>query len=278
MCQTGATGALAHRNMCKCHTHWSPGLVGRHVLAHKGFVGLAYRGGFVVIEERQEGIAATTRHRGHRVYQRAREHDSATDGGVAAAPADGELAVRGTGSARRHPGGSPVSSSASLHCSAYRGLMLRPRTTDMFEKGPDSRALGVRPLPLQKARGMDPVHRVLIIDDDAVNRRVAQALFQKLGWEVEAVDNGARGLLSLASHCPDLVLLDISMPGMNGIDVCQRIRADQALAGVRVIAYTAHVLPEQQQRFLAGGFDGVLVKPISVRSVQELLLAQTPCP
>ena len=124
---------------------------------------------------------------------------------------------------------------------------------------------------------MDPVHRVLIIDDDAVNRRVAQALFQKLGWEVEAVDNGARGLLALASHCPDLVLLDISMPGMNGMDVCQRIRADQALAGVRVIAYTAHVLQEQQQRFLAGGFDGVLVKPISVRTVQELLLAQTPC-
>jgi CheY-like chemotaxis protein len=125
---------------------------------------------------------------------------------------------------------------------------------------------------------MAPTHRVLIIDDDAVNRRVAQALFQKLGWEVEAVDSGTRALQSLASHCPDLVLLDISMPGMTGMDVCQRIRADQALAGLRVIAYTAHVLREQQQRFLAGGFDGVLVKPISFRAVQELLLVQTVCP
>ena len=125
---------------------------------------------------------------------------------------------------------------------------------------------------------MDPTHCVLIVDDEAINRRVAQALFQKLGWEVEAVDSGARALLALAAHCPDLVLLDISMPGMNGMDVCQRIRADQALAGVRVIAYTAHALRAQQQRFLANGFDAVLVKPISFGAVQELLLAQTPCP
>ena len=125
---------------------------------------------------------------------------------------------------------------------------------------------------------MAPTHCVLIIDDDAVNRRVAQALFQQLGWEVEAVDSGTRGLLALAARCPDLVLLDISMPGMHGMDVCQRIRADQTLAGVRVIVYTAHALQEQQQRFLAGGFDDVLVEPISVRAIQALLMAQTPCP
>jgi CheY-like chemotaxis protein len=125
---------------------------------------------------------------------------------------------------------------------------------------------------------MAPTHRVLIIDDDAVNRRMAQVVFQKLGWHAETLDSGERALLHLAAYHYDLVLLDISMPGMNGMDVCQHIRADRALAGLRVLPYTAHVLPEQQQRFLAGGFDDVLVKPISVRAVQELLLAQTPCP
>jgi CheY-like chemotaxis protein len=124
---------------------------------------------------------------------------------------------------------------------------------------------------------MDPTHRVLIIDDNAVNRRMAQVMFQKLGWEAETVDSGERALLSLAAHCPDLVLLDISMPGMNGLEVCQHIRADRALRELRVIAYTAHVLPEQQH-FLASGFDDVLLKPISCRAVQELLLAQTSCP
>jgi two-component system chemotaxis response regulator CheY len=124
---------------------------------------------------------------------------------------------------------------------------------------------------------MNPPHRVLIIDDNAVNRRMAQVVFQKLGWEAETVDSGERALLHLAAHRYDLVLLDISMPGMNGLEVCQRIRADRALAGLRVIAYTAHALPEEQQRFLAGGFDDVLVKPISSQAVQELLMALLPC-
>ena len=154
--------------------------------------------------------------------------------------------------------------------------MLCPVTTDRREKAPCSRGEG--PLPSQKDRCMDPTHRVLIIDDNAVNRRMAQVVFQKLGWHAETLDSGERALLHLAAYHYDLVLLDISMPGMNGMDVCQHIRADRALAGLRVLPYTAHVLPEQQQRFLAGGFDDVLVKPISVRAVQELLLAQTPCP
>ena len=125
---------------------------------------------------------------------------------------------------------------------------------------------------------MAPTHCVLIIDDNAVNRRMAQVVFQKLGWEAETLDSGEQALLHLATHCYDLVLLDISMPGMNGLEVCQRIRADRALAGVRVIAYTAHAFPEEQQRFLAGGFDAVLVKPTSSRAVQELIMTQRSCP
>jgi CheY-like chemotaxis protein len=125
---------------------------------------------------------------------------------------------------------------------------------------------------------MDSAHRVLIIDDNAVNRRMAQVVFQKLGWEVETADSGDRALLHLAAHRPDLVLLDISMPGMNGLDVCQHIRTDPQLRELRVIAYTAHAFLEEQQRFRAGGFDDVLVKPISFRAVQEMLLAQMPCP
>ena len=124
---------------------------------------------------------------------------------------------------------------------------------------------------------MAPAHSVLIIDDEAVNRRLAQVLFQKLGWEVETVDSGDRALLHLAARRYDLILLDISMPGMTGLEVCQHIRADPRLMALRVIAYTAHALLEQQQRFLASGFDAVLLKPISFRAVQELILAQTPC-
>ena len=155
--------------------------------------------------------------------------------------------------------------------------MLRPGTTAISYKVPDHRRKSAHRLPQQKARSMVPTNSVLIIDDDAVNRRVAERLFQKLGWAVETVDSGDQALPRLHAHHYDLVLLDISMPGMNGMDVCRHIRADPQLRALRVIAYTAHVLPEQQQRFLAGGFDDVLLKPMSSRAVHELLMVQRPC-
>src|SRR5215813_11399172 len=92
-----------------------------------------------------------------------------------------------------------------------------------------------------------PPYHVLIIDDNAVNRRVAQGLFLKLGWEVDTVGSGEQALLHLAVHRYDLILLDISMPGMNGMDVCRHIRADPRLRELRVIAYTAHALVEEQR-------------------------------
>jgi two-component system cell cycle response regulator DivK len=125
---------------------------------------------------------------------------------------------------------------------------------------------------------LDSPYHVLIIDDNAVNRRVAQGLFQKLGWEVETLDSGEQALLHLETHrYYDLILLDINMPGMDGVDVCRHIRATPRLMELRVIAYTAHALLEEQQRFLAGGFDAVLPKPINLRAVQELIVAQIPC-
>ncbi len=61
---------------------------------------------------------------------------------------------------------------------------------------------------------------------------------------------------------------------LTGLEVCQQIRADRELRELRVIAYTAHVLLEEQQRFLAGGFDDVLLKPINFQAVQDLIMAQ----
>ena len=124
---------------------------------------------------------------------------------------------------------------------------------------------------------LPPAQRVLIIDDNAVNRRLAQVLFQKLGWQAETLASGEQALLHLAASSYDLILLDINMPGMNGVDVCQHIRADPRFREIRVIPYTAHVLPAEQQHFLASGFDDVLLKPMSFRTLQEILISQTPC-
>jgi len=124
---------------------------------------------------------------------------------------------------------------------------------------------------------MAAAHCVLIVDDDAVSRRLAQVVFQKCGWCADTVASGEQALVYLAASHYDVVLLDITMPGMNGMEVCQQIRADRALRALRVLAYTAHVYPEEQQRFLDGGFDEVLVKPLCVQALQEVIQALTPC-
>ena len=118
---------------------------------------------------------------------------------------------------------------------------------------------------------------VLIVDDDAVSRRLAQVVFQKRGWSADTVASGEQALVHMAAHRYDVVLLDISLPGMTGLDVCQQMRADQRLRALQVLAYTAHAYPEQQQRFLDGGFDAVLVKPLCVSALHEVIQALTPC-
>lgn len=96
------------------------------------------------------------------------------------------------------------------------------------------------------------------------------ALLKKRGWVTEEADGGQAALDQLSAAPFDNVLLDISMPGMDGEEVCRRIRANPAWAGLRVVAYTAHAMESDKQRLMKAGFDDVLIKPITV---QSLLLA-----
>lgn len=104
---------------------------------------------------------------------------------------------------------------------------------------------------------------VLIVDDNPVNRLLPSAILRKEGCSVAEAANGEDALAYLAREKVDCVLLDISMPGLSGEEVCERIRKDASLAGLRVIAYTAHAMPEEKQRIMGAGFDDLLIKPIS---------------
>lgn len=104
---------------------------------------------------------------------------------------------------------------------------------------------------------------VLIVDDNQVNRRLPEILLTQLGHRCLQAASGIDALALLQVQAVDCVLLDISMPDMTGDAVCARIRADAAQAAHWVIAYTAHALPDETARFMAAGFDDVLVKPIS---------------
>lgn len=115
------------------------------------------------------------------------------------------------------------------------------------------------------------MRRTLVVDDNAINRKLAVALLKRRGWETEEADNGVAALKRLAESAPfDSVLLDISMPEMDGEEVCRRIRASAEWAGLRVVAYTAHAMESERQRIMSAGFDSILIKPISA---QDLLRA-----
>lgn len=108
---------------------------------------------------------------------------------------------------------------------------------------------------------------VAVVEDNADNRLLLQAILDGL-YDVVEYENGVDALAGLAAALPDLVLLDISLPGMDGNEILARIRADEGLRRLPVIALTAHAMAGDREKYLAAGFDDYITKPI----VDETLL------
>lgn len=115
------------------------------------------------------------------------------------------------------------------------------------------------------------MQRILVVDDNDVNRLLAVMSLGNASRTVDEAPGGAEALALLARHRYDCVLLDISMPEMSGYEVCGRIRADAALAGLRVVAYTAHALDSEHRKILESGFDGVLTKPVDISAFERIV-------
>lgn len=115
------------------------------------------------------------------------------------------------------------------------------------------------------------MQRVLIVDDNAINRQLAMALLKRRGIQVQEADTGELALSMLRSQRFDAVLLDISMPVMDGKEVCRIIRNSPDLASLWVVAYTAHAMASERQSIMAAGFDELLVKPISAQDLMRVL-------
>lgn len=115
----------------------------------------------------------------------------------------------------------------------------------------------------------DPQRTVLVVDDHELSRRLARMVLEPEGWVVHEASCGAHALAAMEVQRYQCVLLDVSMPDMSGETVCRRIRENPALAGVRVVAYTAHAMAHEQQRILAVGFDDVVTKPATMARLIE---------
>ncbi len=102
---------------------------------------------------------------------------------------------------------------------------------------------------------------IAVIEDNADNRLLLRAILGDL-YRIVEYEDGSAALAGLRRERPDLVLLDVSLPGMDGCEVLRHIRAEPALGGLPVIALTAHAMTGDRERYLARGFDQYVAKPI----------------
>jgi two-component system cell cycle response regulator DivK len=110
---------------------------------------------------------------------------------------------------------------------------------------------------------------ILIVDDNEQNRKLARDVLEFAGFRTLEAAGGVEGLSLAVEHRPDLVLMDIRMPDMNGPDVLRKLRKDERVAAIRVVALTSSTMKGDRERFLADGFDGYLEKPIRVREFPD---------
>ncbi|WP_109210703.1 MULTISPECIES: response regulator [Microbacterium] len=114
---------------------------------------------------------------------------------------------------------------------------------------------------------MNGRNRVLVVEDNPLNLKLVRDVLTASGYEVLPAETGEEGV-TLATTCePDLVLMDLQLPDIDGFEALRRLREDPALATVPVVAVTAFAMREDRERASRSGFDGYLEKPISIRDL-----------
>lgn len=113
--------------------------------------------------------------------------------------------------------------------------------------------------------------RILYIEDDANNRLLVRRILKASGIDVEEAENAIKGIEMAVTNPPDLILMDISMPDMDGLTATAHIRSTPTIATIPVIALTANVMEGDRERTLNAGCDGFIGKPIDVDTFVDQL-------
>lgn len=110
---------------------------------------------------------------------------------------------------------------------------------------------------------------ILIVEDNDKNRKLLRDILQHRGYRTAEAETGEDAVRLAREQLPALVLMDIQLPGMSGIEALARLRDDPSTRGIRVIAVTASAMTHDRQKILAAGFDGYETKPINVKEFLE---------
>jgi CheY-like chemotaxis protein len=110
---------------------------------------------------------------------------------------------------------------------------------------------------------------ILLVEDNPHNRKIFSGMLTHHGFRVREAETGDAALAAVAEEHPDLILMDLSIPGVDGWECTKRLKADQKTSHIPIIALTAHAMRGDEERARAVGCDGYLSKPISPKKVVE---------
>ena len=112
---------------------------------------------------------------------------------------------------------------------------------------------------------------VLLVEDNDRSRKLERELLELRAYSTIETSTGEQAVELAAEHGPALIVLDVALPGIDGLATLERIRADPVTADIPVVAVTAFAMPGDRERLLDAGFDGYLAKPIDVRTFVDAL-------
>jgi two-component system cell cycle response regulator DivK len=109
--------------------------------------------------------------------------------------------------------------------------------------------------------------RILVVEDQEDNRRILRDLLTNAGYEIVQAENGREALTAAATQQPDLILMDIQLPLLDGYEVTRRLKADPALRAIPIIVVTSYALSGDENKARAAGCDAYVTKPYSTRAL-----------
>ena len=109
--------------------------------------------------------------------------------------------------------------------------------------------------------------RILVVDDHEDNRRILRDLLTSVGYEIIEAEDGEQAIIVAAARRPDLILMDIQMPILDGYDATRRIKTDPTMRAIPVIAVTSYALSGDEEKALTAGCDAYIAKPHSPRQL-----------
>lgn len=112
---------------------------------------------------------------------------------------------------------------------------------------------------------------ILIVDDNQINLKLARVLLASEGYEVRTASDAEEAMTVLERFAPRLILMDIQLPGVDGLELTRRLKSDPARRSTIVIALTAYAMKGDEERMLEAGCDGYVAKPIDTRALPSLI-------